>query len=98
MIPEHTDSLLATIQERADGILVDLLAVLERVRKRLAQLNLTPDRVYPGELNGMIDQILTEMAVAARRALRAGSDRDVVGQMLKDRQTRVGVLAVARVR
>jgi hypothetical protein len=92
---EHTDALLSAIQERMGPVLVDLLAVLERVRRRLAQLNLTPDKIYPGELNGMIDQILTEMAVAARRAVRAGSDRDVVSEMLSTRQDRVGVLATA---
>lgn len=91
--PLHTDALLATIQERVTAVNVDLLAVLDRVRKRLAQLNLTPDRAYPGELNGLIDQVLAEMAVAARRAVRAGSDRDVVGSLLADKQERVSALS-----
>lgn len=95
MTPEPDGALLAAIEARVGPILVDLLAVLERVRKRLAQLNLTPDKIYPGELNGLIDHILMEMAVAARRAVRAGSDRDVVGEMLSDRQSRIGVLATA---
>lgn len=95
MTLEPDAALLAAIEERAGTILVDLLAVLERVRKRLAQLNLTPDKVYPGELTGMIDQILQEMAVAARRAVRAGSDRDVVGEMLTQRQSKIDVLAGA---
>lgn len=95
MIPEHTDALLALIQERVTAVNVDLLAVLERVRRRLAAMNLAPDRVYPGELTGLIDQVLTEMAVAARRAVRAGSDQDVVAEMLDERQRRVSALSAS---
>lgn len=95
VIPEHTDALLALIQERVTAVNVDLLAVLDRVRKRLAQLALDPTRLQGPALASIVDQVLAEMAVAARRAVRAGSDQDVVGPMLDERQRRVSALSAS---
>lgn len=93
--PVHTDALLELIEQRAGAVTVDLLAVLDRVRRRLAQLFINPDKIYPGELAGIVDQVLQEMAVAARRAVRAGSDRDAVGDALDAQQRRLGIFARA---
>jgi hypothetical protein len=94
-VPLHQDVLLALIEQRAGAVTGDLLTVLDRVRKRLAQLALDPAKLQGPELIKIIDEVLAEMAVAARRAVRAGSDKDAVAEMLDVRQKRVSFLSRA---
>lgn len=93
--PLHQDVLLALIEQRTGAVTGDLLTVLDRVRKRLVQLALDPAKLQGPELTKIIDQVLAEMAVAARRAVRAGSDKDAVAEMLDTRQKRVSLLSRA---
>jgi hypothetical protein len=90
---EHTDQLLNLIERRVTATNADLLALLDRVRHRLAQLAVDPAKLAGPALTAIVDQILAEMAVAARRAVRAGSDKDRVGELLKEQATRVSGLS-----
>jgi hypothetical protein len=90
---EHTDQLLNLIERRVTATNADLLALLDRVRQRLAQLAVDPAKLAGPALTAIVDQILAEMAVAARRAARAGSDKDRVGELLKEQATRVSGLS-----
>lgn len=91
--PTHTDALLATIEQRVDAINIPLLEVLERVRRRLVALSLDPDKLQGPAVAAIVDEVLAEMAVAARRAVRAGSDKDRVTEELDYRQRRTQLLA-----
>jgi hypothetical protein len=91
--PTHTDALLATIEQRADVINAPLLEVLERVRRRLVALSLDPTKLQGPAVAAIVDEVLAEMAVAARRAVRAGSDKDRVTEELDYRQRRTQLLA-----
>lgn len=93
--PLHQDVLLALIEQRAGAVTGDLLAVLDRVRKRLVQLALDPTRLQGPELTKIIDEVLTEMRLAARRAVRAGSDPEAINGLLDERQKRVSFLSRA---
>lgn len=86
--PQPTDPLLALIEERAGAVVGNLLELLDRVRKRLVQLALDPAKLQTAELDQILAQVLAEMARATRRAAEAGSDRDVVNEMLKARRHR----------
>lgn len=92
---EHTDSLLEIIEERAGAVTKDLAAVLERVRARLLAYGADPSKLTPGQLAAIVDEVLAEMAVAARRAraaLGAGSVA-AVGELLADKRKRVSLFA-----
>lgn len=89
--------LAETIAERVAAITGDLAGVLERVRKRLAQLALDPAKLQGPALDVIVADVLSEMtgaAAAARQFLGAGSDRTAVTELLDAKQSRL--LALSR--
>ena len=95
--PAPSDTLAQTIAERVAAITGDLASVLERVRKRLAQLALDPAKLQGPALDAIVADVLHEMtgaAAAARRFLGAGSDSTTVSELLDAKQTRL--LALSR--
>lgn len=91
--PQHSDALLARLEQRIGPATAPLLALLAKVRRRLAVLALNPASLVGDPVDRIVDQVLLEMGIAARRAVRAGSSRDVVMEELRHRQRRVTALA-----
>lgn len=92
--PQHTDALLALIQERVNATNGELIALLDRVKQRLAQLALDPAKLQGPALATLVDQILVEISAAGRRAVTgAGSDRDAVGEVVRTQRAKVSALS-----
>jgi voltage-gated potassium channel Kch len=93
-MPVPDDTLLTMIQDRVGAVIGDLAAVLEHVRKRLAQLALDPTKIKT-QVGAIVDEVLAEMALAGRRAVRAGSDRETVDSLLTDKRKRMQALSAS---
>jgi hypothetical protein len=93
-MPVPDDTLLTLIQDRVGAVTGDLAAVLEHVRKRLAQLALDPTKIKT-QVGTIVDEVLAEMALAGRRAVRAGSDRETVDSLLADKRKRMQALSAS---
>jgi hypothetical protein len=85
--------LATTIAEQVAAITGDLAGVLERVRKRLAQLALDPAKLQGPALDALVADVLAEMTVAASAATRAGSDRAAVGELLDAKRSTLSALS-----
>jgi hypothetical protein len=95
-MPEAGD-LQAAVQDALGPITGQLADVLERVRKRLAQLALDPAKLQGPALAAIVADVLREMAgaaTAARRVLGAGSERTAVTELRDAKQSRL--LALSR--
>lgn len=97
MTMPESGALLAAVQDALGSITGQLADVLERVRKRLAQLALDPAKLQGPALAAIVADVLHEMgatAAAAKQALGAGSERDAVSELLDDKKSRL--LALSR--
>lgn len=93
--PAHRDALLELIQERSGAVGAELLALVERVRLRLAQLSLDPAKLTGPALDAIVGELLLAInrTAAATSRLEGREVRERVLELADYRSSRLQAFA-----